>query len=325
MVETTRLDFPYCQTSMGAIEPKSRRSKEVFPGPGEQDIAQCATARRIACSQRMPMEFHKMHANGDDFVIVDARGRSIAMTSALACRLGNRHRGIGFNQLAMMSDGQDGHVELAFWNADGTPLDACGSATRGVAHLLMRETAQNFVFIRTKRGLLRCERRQGGTISVDMGTPSLDWRDVPLAREADTLALPLAGDPTACSMGNPHCTFFVDDLSRVDVPTVGPAMEMHPLFPQRTNVHFVEVLSRSHIRLRIWERGGGIPLGSGSCSCGAVVGGIRRGLLDERVVVVCDGGPVEVEWDGTGGVRLAGPVEHIYSGEIDRPMLDRAL
>lgn len=117
-------------------------------------------------------------------------------------------------------------------------------------------------------------------------------------------------------MGNPHCTFFVEDLASVDVAEIGPKIENHPLFRNKTNVHFVQVVDRSHIRLRIWERGGGIPLGSGSCSCGAVVGGIRRGLLDDTVQVQCDGGLVKVHWDGVGGVVLTGPVEPVFCGSV---------
>ena len=135
-----------------------------------------------------------------------------------------------------------------------------------------------------------------------------------LFRSIDTRTLPIDGAPAACSMGNPHCTYFVDDLAALDVAAVGPALETHPLFPARTNVHFVQVLDRQHIRLRIWERGGGVPLGSGSCCCGAVVNGIRRGLLDATVQVQCDGGTVTVQWDGQGGVVLTGSVEPIMQG-----------
>jgi diaminopimelate epimerase len=227
----------------------------------------------------MPLRFRKMHANGDDFVVIDMRGAAGAVTSDLARRLGDRHRGIGFNQLAVMLGCADAASKLIFWNPNGTQLDACGSATRGVADILMRETQQSSVRVRTNRGLLQCERTSIGNISVNMGEPLLHWRDVPLSRNVNTLSLPLSGAPTACSMGNPHCTFFVNELSAIDVAALGPTIEHHPLFPLKTNVHFVQILDRSHIRLRVWERGGGTPLGSGSCSCGAVVGGIRRGLL----------------------------------------------
>ncbi|HDR9485226.1 TPA: diaminopimelate epimerase [Burkholderia aenigmatica] len=266
----------------------------------------------------MPIGFQKMNANGDDFVIVDLRGqdqdRVHRIDRDLVRRMGDRRCGIGFNQLAVMSDCDDAAARVAFRNPDGSTLDTCGSATRGVAWKLMRETGAASVVLRTNRGRLRCSHDAQGLIKVEMGAPRIGWQDIPTAEEADTLALPLPGAPSACSMGNPHCTFFVDDADAVDLETFGPSIETHPLFPQRTNVHVVQVVSRSHIRLRIWERGGGVPLGSGSCSCGAAVNGIRRGLLDDTVRVTCDGGDVAVQWDGTGSVFLSGPVAFGFSG-----------
>jgi diaminopimelate epimerase len=264
----------------------------------------------------MTMHFVKMHAHGDDFVILDMRGKADPITSEVARSMGDRHRGIGFNQLAVMLDCDDAAARVRFWNADGSMLDTCGSATRGVADRLMREINKPAVVLRTNRGLLTCTRDADQRVSVEMGKPLLGWQDIPLTEEMDTAALPLSGNPTACSMGNPHCTFFVEDLGSVDVAAIGPTIETNPLFRNRTNVHFVQVIDRGRIRLRIWERGGGIPLGSGSCCCGAVVGGIRRGLLDDTVEVQCDGGMVKVQWDGIGGVILTGSVKPVFYGKI---------
>jgi len=218
--------------------------------------------------------------------------------------------------LIVVLDCHDAAARLLFWNPNGSMLDTCGSGTRGVADRLMREANTSSIVLRTNRGLLTCVRDSDQRVSVDMGKPLLDWQDIPLTEAVDTNALPLPGSPTACSMGNPHCTFFVDDLATVDVAAMGAKIETAALFRHKTNVHFVQVIDRSHIRLRIWERGGGIPLGSGSCSCGAVVGGIRRGLLDDTVEVECDGGTVKVQWDGVGGVVLTGSVEPIFCGTI---------
>jgi diaminopimelate epimerase len=272
----------------------------------------------------MPIEFCKMHAHGDDFVVIDMRGRADLITQEGVRRLGDRNRGIGFNQLVVIRDCDDAAARLAFWNPDGSTLDACGSGTRGVADILMRETESSSVSLRTNRGVLRCERVGSGAISSGMGEPLLNWQDIPLATEMDTAILPIAGSPSACSMGNPHCTYFVDDIASVDVAALGPNRENHSLFPQKTNVHFVQVIDRKHIRLRIWERGGGIPLGSGSCSCGAVVAGIRRGLIDNEVEVLCDGGTVEVRWDGVGGVYLTGSVEPIFAGALADELMSSA-
>ena len=154
-----------------------------------------------------------------------------------------------------------------------------------------------------------------------MGQPLLQWDEVPLASACDTLHLPLSGDPAACSMGNPHCTFFVESLDDVDPWVLGPPIERHPLFLQQTNVHFVQVLDRSCIMLRIWERGGGVPAGSGSCSCAAAVAAIRRGLIGDSVTVVCDGGRLHVQWNGVHGVMLTGSVARVFAGEVEPALL----
>ncbi|MGY2315789.1 diaminopimelate epimerase [Pseudomonas sp. SDO5522_S412] len=273
----------------------------------------------------MTLQFVKMHAHGDDFIVIDRRGQDDPITAEIARRLGDRHRGIGFNQLAVVLDCTDAAARIKFWNPNGTPLDTCGSATRGVADMLMREAGTATLVLRTNRGLLTCVRESAQRVSVDMGPPSLGWEAIPLAQAMDTERLPLEGDPAACSMGNPHCTFFVDDLAAVDIAAVGPSLETHPLFPNKTNVHFVQVLDRGHIRLRIWERGGGIPQGSGSCCCGAVVNGIRRGLLDDTVDVQCDGGTVTVHWDGRDGVVLTGPVQTVVHGTVAATLMGGAM
>jgi diaminopimelate epimerase len=185
----------------------------------------------------------------------------------------------------------------------------------------MSETGATDVVLRTERGLLACRRQGDEGITVDMGEPLFGWDEVPLASACDTNHLPLPGDPAACSMGNPHCTFFFEDLDDMDPSVLGPPIELHPLFPRRTNVHFVQVLDRSCIRLRIWERSGGVPAGSGSCSCAAAVAAIRRGLTDDSVTVVCDGGSVHVKWDGVGGVKLTGGVARVFAGEVEPTLL----
>lgn len=265
----------------------------------------------------MTILFEKMHAHGDDFVIVDRRGKEGLIGSELAKRMGDRNRGIGFNQLAVLYDCADAAARVEFFNTDGSTLDTCGSATRGVAQMLLQDLNTSVV-LRTNRGLLTCSKTSTGLISVDMGAPVTRWQDIPLRIQADSLSLPLAGTPAACSMGNPHCTFFVDDVDAVPVEMLGKETEANPLFPQKTNVHFVQVMSPGRIRLRIWERGGGVPLGSGSCSCGAVVNGIRRGLLGHDVEVVCDGGSVWVRWDGVGSVFLTGRVDPSFRGVWSR-------
>lgn len=270
-------------------------------------------------TRRSALHFRKMHGLGNDFVVIDRRAGGVAVTADIARAVGDRHCGVGFDQLAELLPGTGGaDADLVFWNADGSTAGACGNATRCVADLMMVETGKPEVGLRTERGLLACTRRGDGLIEVDMGAPSLDWTEVPLAKPVDTERLPLDGTPAACSMGNPHCTFFVEDADAVDLATLGPEIEHHPLFPQRTNVQVVEVQSPTRARVRVWERGVGPTLASGSSSCAVVVNAHRRGLMDRQATLTLDGGEIHIHWrESDGHVLMAGPVAYVFEGVFD--------
>lgn len=263
----------------------------------------------------------KMHGLGNDFVVLDRRGLSNPVTPALARALADRHRGIGFDQLAVITDSGDAAARLTFYNADGSVSATCGNATRCVARYLMDETGARALILETAHGRLDCADAGGGCTSVNMGLPATGWRAIPLAREADTLHLPIEGDPVATGMGNPHCTFFVPDAEAVDLAVFGPLHERHPLYPERTNVEIVQILSDSAIRLRIWERGTGITLASGSCACAAAVAAARRGLTGRRVSVQVDGGTLGIDWRDD-GVWMSGPTAHVADGVITPAFLE---
>ncbi|MDJ1008517.1 MAG: diaminopimelate epimerase [Paracoccaceae bacterium] len=260
------------------------------------------------------LPFMKMHGLGNDFVVIDARAGAIDLSSALALRLADRHRGVGFDQLALIGPG-DGEADatLRFFNADGTPSATCGNATRCVARHLMDETGRTQLTLRTDRGLLAAEDAGSGLTRVNLGPPQLDWSEIPLAAPCDTIDLPIPGNPVATGMGNPHCTFFVPDAGAVDVEGIGAKMETHALFPERTNVEFAEVAGPDLLRVRVWERGTGVTLASGSCASAAAVAAIRRGLTGRQVSVVLDGGPLEIDWRDD-GVWMTGPTAHVFSG-----------
>jgi diaminopimelate epimerase len=260
------------------------------------------------------LPFRKMHGAGNDFVIIDARDGGDPITPALAQALGDRNRGVGFDQLAVMRPSQEGDITLDFWNADGSRAGACGNATRCVAHLLMAETGQMDAVIRTKRGLLHAKRMEGA-IWVNMGQPQLDWAEVPLRAQMETLHLDLPGAPSAVGMGNPHCIHFVADAEAVDLPGQGAMIEHHPLFPQRTNVEFASLLGTDRLRLRVWERGAGVTLACGSGACATVVAAHRRGLTGPRIELVMDGGTLIADWRAD-GVWLSGPVAHVFDGVL---------
>ncbi len=285
--------------------------------------------RAMKADQTTGLPFMKMHGLGNDFVVLDtrigapdsARVDAHVISEALVTAIADRHRGIGFDQLAVISESGAGDAHLVFYNADGSTSAACGNATRCIARLLMDETGRTALTLTTDRGTLHAVDAGDGLTSVNMGQPQLDWSEIPLAGPMDTLELPITGAPTATGMGNPHCTFFVPDAEAVDLATRGAQMEHHPLFPQRTNVQFASLLGPDHLRMRVWERGVGITLASGSSSCATAVAAARRGLTGRRVKITLDGGPLLIEWRED-GVWMTGATMHVASGRLTQAFLD---
>ncbi|HEY0424475.1 MAG TPA: diaminopimelate epimerase [Rhodopila sp.] len=265
----------------------------------------------------MTTGFVKMHGCGNDFVVLDERVRPLDLTPVRAAAIADRHTGIGCDQLIVLSPTANADLSMRIYNPDGSEAGACGNATRCVADLLMRQTGRAAVTIRTIAGDLPAVRRPDGLIQVDMGPAQLDWSDIPLARPMDTLRLQLPGHPAAASMGNPHATFFVADLDAEPISETGPRFEWDPLFPQRANIGFAQVLDPQTIRLRVWERGAGLTLACGSGACAALVNAHRRGLTHRRAMVIVDGGVLEIEWRDDGNVLMTGPVATAFTGEID--------
>ncbi len=268
------------------------------------------------------LPFLKMHGLGNDFVVIDRRAAPAAVTPTLARALADRHRGVGFDQLALIDTCPDADVALTFLNADGSFAATCGNATRCVARLVMDETGLERVTLRTERGLLVAEEAGDGLTRMNMGAPILDWRGVPLARDVDLLHLPIADDPVATGMGNPHCTFFVDNAEVVDLATRGALAEHDPLFPERTNVQFAQVIGPDTLRMRVWERGVGVTLASGSSSCAVAVAAARRGLTGRKVTLHLDGGVIGIDWRDD-GVWMTGPTAHVFTGHLTPDFLSR--
>ena len=212
------------------------------------------------------LPFFKMHGLGNDFVVLDGRARDLGLTPALIMAIADRHRGIGFDQLAVITQDM-GDAHLTFYNADGSTSAACGNATRCIARHLMAETGKTRLDLSTARG----------------------------------------------GMGNPHCTFFVADAEAVPLEQFGPRYEHHPLYPERTNVQVATVIGTDHIRMRVWERGVGVTLASGSSSCATAVAAARRGLTGRAVRIDLDGGTIHVDWRED-GVWMTGETAHVASG-----------
>ena len=275
----------------------------------------------------MATPFLKMHGLGNDFVVLDARARHIAMSEEAARAIGDRRTGIGFDQLLMLCPPRaGGDVRMRIWNPDGTEAQSCGNGTRCVAALVMAETGKDNVGIETLGGFLKATKAQGGLVSVDMGEPRLDWEQIPLAERMDTRRIdihigpiddPYLVGPAAVSMGNPHAIFFVDDAQKIQLEKVGPLVENHPLFPDRANVSFVEVRDPSHAALRVWERSAGATLACGTAACATLVAGVRLGKLDRKAEIQLPGGPLTIEWrESDNHVLMTGPAETAYAGTL---------
>ncbi len=266
------------------------------------------------------IQFEKMHGLGNDFVVIDARDRPDGLSAALIAAIADRHQGVGFDQLAVISKGtHDAH--LVFYNSDGSTSAACGNATRCIARKLFDESGQAELTLTTERGVLHAREAGNGLVSVNMGHPQLDWQDIPLARDVDTLELPIDGAPTATGMGNPHCTFFVDDAEAVDLESLGALYEHDPLFPERTNVQFAALVGPDHLRMRVWERGVGTTLASGSSSCATAVAAARRGLTGRKVRIDLDGGTLHINW-AEDGVWMTGATMLVFKGEFSVQFLE---
>jgi diaminopimelate epimerase len=274
----------------------------------------------------MGRPFLKMNGLGNDFVVVEARSQPFAPSEAEARAIADRASGIGCDQLIAIepSDLADAHMRI--WNADGGQVEQCGNAARCVGWLIMEATGREAVKLDTPGGLLEVCRAGDKRVTVDMGRPGLDWRDIPLAEPMDTRGVelqvgpidnPLLHTPGCVSMGNPHVVFFVKNAETAPVREVGSMIEHHRLFPERVNVGFAQVKARDRIRLRVWERGAGVTRACGTGACAALVAAQRRGLVDRAATVEMDGGDLRIEWRRADDhVLMTGPVAVEFTGTL---------
>lgn len=266
--------------------------------------------------------FLKMHGTGNDFVVLDGRAQSLAMTAELAKRLSDRHFGIGCDQLVLLEKSDLAEVKMRIFNADGSEISTCGNATRCVADFMMHESGKANASIETGAGVLTGERNGDG-IRVNMGKPRFGWQEIPLSESRNIEHLGLAEgllmDPVAVNMGNPHAVFFVRDLYHIKMAEWGPKLEHNPLFPQRANISAVQVLSPTKVKMVVWERGTGLTMACGSAACATAVAGVLRELTHRKIDVELPGGILQVEWlpGENGDVLMTGPVAYVFNGQIE--------
>lgn len=259
--------------------------------------------------------FHKMHGLGNDFVIIDARAQHVDMPKARARAIADRKTGIGCDQLIMLEPSDIADFRMRIFNADGGEVEACGNATRAVA-LLLGGTSR----IETLGGMLHGAAMKDGA-KVVLDAPRFDWDAIPLAYAMDTAAMPIGWEalerPVAVNVGNPHAIFFVDDADAIDLERLGPIIEHDPVFPERVNVNVAQLLSKDHMKLRVWERGVGITRACGTGACATAVAAIRQGLVSSPVVISLMGGDLTIAWQAGQGIEMTGPATHVFTGETD--------
>lgn len=268
--------------------------------------------------------FLKMHGLGNDFVVFDARHDALSLDAAQIRKLADRHFGVGCDTVVTIRPANgEADATVEFFNADGSESESCFNATRCVARLLLDESGQPQVKLATKGGLLVARDAGDGQVTVDMGEPRTAWQQVPLAEARDTTAFTLDVDGqslpvSAVSMGNPHCVLFVPDAQAAPLTALGPKIEHSPLFPNRTNVEFAQIVDPGKIRMRVWERGVGVTLACGTGACATAVAAMRQGLTGRKVELVLDGGSLFIEWrERDGHVLMTGPAALVFQGQVE--------
>ncbi|HCH6571664.1 TPA: diaminopimelate epimerase [Vibrio parahaemolyticus] len=274
----------------------------------------------------MHFHFSKMHGLGNDFMVVDCITQNVFFSQDLIRRLADRHTGVGFDQLLVVEAPYDPETDFHYriFNADGSEVEQCGNGARCFARFVRLKGLTNkySISVSTKKGKMILDVEDDGEVTVNMGVPEFEPNKIPFkAKQKEKTYIMRAGDKTlfcgAVSMGNPHVVTVVDDVDTADVDVLGPLLESHERFPERVNAGFMQVVSRDHIRLRVYERGAGETQACGSGACGAVAVGIVQGLLDESVKVSLPGGELHISWQGPGKpLFMTGPATHVFDGQL---------
>lgn len=277
----------------------------------------------------MKLKFTKMHGLGNDFVVLDATAAPIELTTGQLRFVADRHFGVGCDQLLMVERARTPDTDFYYriFNADGGEVEQCGNGARCFVRYVHDRglTSKPVIRVGTLGGVIEPRLEADGRVTVNMGVPRFDPAQIPFEAPAEAALYDLAVDKkvlkiNALSIGNPHAVQVVADVDAAPVTTEGPLIESHSRFPQRVNAGYMQVIDRTHIRLRVYERGAGETLACGTGACAAVVSGILRGLLDARVTVSTRGGDLVISWAGKGRpVLMTGPAVTVFDGEIDLP------
>ncbi|HEY9103565.1 diaminopimelate epimerase [Chitinimonas sp.] len=276
----------------------------------------------------MKLRFTKMQGLGNDFVMLDGVSQALALTPEQLRKLGDRHFGVGCDQVLLVENPHDPAADFRyriFNGGDGGEVEQCGNGARCFVRFVHERglTRKRAIKVETARGLIQPQLEENGLVTVDMGAPRFVPAEIPFEATEDVVihALDVAGkqtEITVVNMGNPHAVQVVADVASAPVGVDGPLIENHPRFPQRVNAGFMQIVNRGEIRLRVYEREAGETLACGTGACAAVVAGIRRGLLGDSVLVHTRGGDLTIRWAGPGQpVLMTGPAVTVFEGEIE--------
>lgn len=276
----------------------------------------------------------KMNGAGNKILVADARGQMKPFTGKMAANLG-KHDMLHFDQLMLVGNpetsGTDAYVKI--YNIDGSEAEACGNGTRCVADVMLNAAGGERLGLETLPGVLDVIRHDNGLLTVDMGVPKFGWKDIPLAEEfRDTRQIelqvgpiddPVLHSPSVANMGNPHAIFWVDnDVETYGLERFGPLLENHPIFPERANISLAQVISKTEMNLKVWERGVGLTLACGSAACASVASGVRTGRTGRKVDVHLPGGTLTIEWTDEGRILMTGPVAYEAVGVVNIDTLE---
>ena len=279
---------------------------------------------------RRSLPFVKMHGAGNDFVVLDGIRHELPPLEALAPRVADRHLGVGFDQLLVVRESADADFRMEIYNADGSQVEMCANGIRAFFKYLRDHghTDAEELRVETLGGTVVPRWAGNDRVRVDMGHPVLAPAKIPTTlgpAEGPVLDVPLevAGGAltvSSISMGNPHCVVYVPDVDAAAVAELGPRLEHHPAFPNRVNVEFVELVDRTRVRQRTWERGTGETLACGSGACAVAVASMLRGVVERAVTVELRGGELEIEWAAPDAhVFMTGPAAEVFTGELPLP------
>jgi len=270
------------------------------------------------------LEAYKMDGLGNDFVILDKRKHSIALTKEQIIKISDRNN-IGCDQVIFINEDKNNDAFLEFYNSDGEEISACGNGSRCVAYLLMKEKNKTKISLRTKAGILEAQINDKNLVSVNMGQPKFIWNKIPLAKEMDNknLQIKIKNDEGneviggfALSVGNPHIIFFVKDLNKFDLKKIGPKIENHNYFPEKCNVTLACIKDKAHVKIKVWERGAGLTKACGTAACATAVSGAILKINEKCVDVEFEEGLLNINWGKDNNIYMKGKVSQIKKIKI---------